>query len=133
LFKIAWFLLLLYSLLPPLLVAWKPSYSRRHHLSFFAMSAPTASTTDYHGWVHNAALEVNTQSQYPVILGVCISLTLFMVSVVCLRFYVRGIMIRSIGWDDWVVLASAVGSFVLLCSYSMFISLCFALKLGVVG
>ena len=33
-----------------------------------------------------------------------------MVSIVCLRFYVRGVMIRSIGWDDWVVLASAVGS-----------------------
>jgi len=89
---------------------------QHHCLSFFMMTVPPASTTAaYHGWVHDATLAVNAQSQYPTILGVCVSLTLFMVSVVCLRFYVRGVMIRSIGWDDWVVLASAVGFRPYLC------------------
>jgi hypothetical protein len=86
------------------------------------MSLPPASTiAAYHGWVRGATPAVNAQSQYPTILGVCISLTLFMVSVVCLRFYVRGVMIRSIGWDDWVVLASAVG-FCPNCPYLFFAS-----------
>jgi hypothetical protein len=81
----------------------------------------------YHGWVHNAPPAVNAQSDYPVILGVCISLTLFMMSVVCLRFYIRGVMIRSIGWDDWVVLATAVShfSFVYVCFILFYVAVLF--------
>ncbi|PKX96197.1 uncharacterized protein P174DRAFT_388153 [Aspergillus novofumigatus IBT 16806] len=41
------------------------------------------------GWVHNASPEIDAQSRYPVILGVCITLTLLMVITVCLRLFVR--------------------------------------------
>jgi hypothetical protein len=31
-----------------------------------------------------------------------------MVTIVCLRFYVRGHMLRVVGLDDWVIAAGAV-------------------------
>jgi hypothetical protein len=59
-------------------------------------------------WVHNASEETNAISQWPVILAVCVSLTVVMTTIVALRFYVRAIMLKAIGKDDWVILFSAV-------------------------
>jgi len=61
-------------------------------------------------WVHNADEATNATSQWPLILGVCIGLTIFMTIIAALRFYVRAIILRTIGSDDWVILFSAVGS-----------------------
>lgn len=59
-------------------------------------------------WVENASQEINDRSQWPTILAVVLVLTLVMVTTVGLRGYVRGIMLKTIGKDDWVILFSAV-------------------------
>lgn len=60
------------------------------------------------GWVYNASAAVNAQSNYPTILGVSISLVVLMAIVVCLRFYLRGLVLNVVGADDWVIGAGAV-------------------------
>ncbi|KAI9039145.1 uncharacterized protein KD926_009894 [Aspergillus affinis] len=57
------------------------------------------------GWVHNATPEVNAQSNYPTILGVCFSLTGAMMVVVCLRLYIR-IRSRRMAVDDYVMIVT---------------------------
>lgn len=59
------------------------------------------------GWVHNATPEVNAQSNYPTILGVCFSLTGAMIVVVCLRLYIR-IRNRRMAVDDYVMIVTMV-------------------------
>lgn len=59
-------------------------------------------------WVHNASPEVNGLSEWPLILGVCLSLTTLMTLTVFLRVYVRACMIKSIGIDDYVMIFSMV-------------------------
>ncbi|KAJ5212719.1 uncharacterized protein N7498_004365 [Penicillium cinerascens] len=41
------------------------------------------------GWVHNATPSVEAASEYRLILGICLSLTMLMVITVCLRLFVR--------------------------------------------
>lgn len=62
-------------------------------------------------WVHNASPEVNATSQWRTILAVCICLTVIMTVTVGLRGYVRGIMLKTIGYDDWAILFSAVSTY----------------------
>jgi hypothetical protein len=59
-------------------------------------------------WVYNASPAVNAESNYPTILGVSITLVVLMAVVVCLRFYVRGHMLKVVGLDDWVIAAGSV-------------------------
>jgi hypothetical protein len=59
-------------------------------------------------WVHNASPEVNAQSQWPLILGVCVGLSAIMAISVALRLYVRSRILSSVGTDDYVILFSAV-------------------------
>ncbi|KJK67854.1 hypothetical protein P875_00108898 [Aspergillus parasiticus SU-1] len=54
------------------------------------------------GWVHHAAPEVEAQSQYREILGVCLSLTVLMVITVCLRLGLRA-HARRLGAADYVM------------------------------
>lgn len=61
-------------------------------------------------WVHNASQAVDDKSQWPTILAVCLILTVFMVITVGLRGYVRGVMLKAVGADDWVILFSMVNS-----------------------
>jgi hypothetical protein len=62
------------------------------------------------GWVYNASVEVEAASQYPLILGVCVSLTILMIITVCLRLYVRAQASR-LGAADWVMVVSMVSNF----------------------
>jgi hypothetical protein len=62
------------------------------------------------GWVYNASPEVEAASQYPVILGVCVSLTILMIITVCLRLYVRAQASR-LGSADYVMVVSMVREF----------------------
>lgn len=57
------------------------------------------------GWVHNASPEVEAASQYPLILGVCLSLTILMVFTVSLRLFLRA---RAGRWEaaDYVMVVS---------------------------
>ncbi|KAI9670079.1 MAG: hypothetical protein M1829_004806 [Trizodia sp. TS-e1964] len=85
--------------------------------SLTATPAPTPSPSPAYvlpteGWVHNASLEVNAISDYPTILAVCICLTFVMVVVVSMRVYVRSVMLRSFGSDDWTVLVAAIFSII---------------------
>ncbi|RFU27368.1 hypothetical protein B7463_g8972, partial [Scytalidium lignicola] len=61
-------------------------------------------------WVHNGSPELDAKSQYVKIMAVSIVLTVIMSIIVALRFYVRGIMLRAIGPDDWVILFGAACS-----------------------
>jgi len=59
-------------------------------------------------WVYNGSPEVNAESQYPTILGVSITICAIMVLVVFTRLYVRARMLKFLGADDFVIVASAV-------------------------
>ncbi|KAK5946823.1 hypothetical protein PMZ80_000967 [Knufia obscura] len=63
-------------------------------------------------WVHNASPEIDAQSQWPLIVGVCVGLTTLMTVTVSLRMYVRAWMIKSMGIDDWVMLSSCICSII---------------------
>ncbi|CEJ61728.1 Putative Integral membrane protein [Penicillium brasilianum] len=63
------------------------------------------------GWVYNASEEVEAASQYPLILGVCVSLTILMIITVCLRLYVRAQASR-LGAADWVMVVSMTFSII---------------------
>lgn len=58
-------------------------------------------------WVYNASPAIEAQSHYPTIVAVSITLTVLMSTIVMLRFYVRGIMLKSLGPDDWMILFGA--------------------------
>jgi hypothetical protein len=60
------------------------------------------------GWVQNASPEVDVASNYPTIISVCISMTIFMTAVVSLRIYVRALFLKLMGIDDWTIIFSAV-------------------------
>jgi hypothetical protein len=60
------------------------------------------------GWVQNASPEVDEASNYPTIISVCISMTIFMTAVVSLRIYVRALFLKLMGIDDWTIIFSAV-------------------------
>ncbi|GAB1195903.1 hypothetical protein APSETT444_005168 [Aspergillus pseudonomiae] len=57
------------------------------------------------GWVHHAAPEVEDQSRYRQILGVCLSLTVLMVITVSLRLGLRA-HARRLGAADYVMVVS---------------------------
>ena len=60
------------------------------------------------GWIYNASAAVNAESNYPTIVGVSVTLVVLMFIVVCLRFYVRGHMLKVVGLDDWIIAAGGV-------------------------
>jgi hypothetical protein len=60
------------------------------------------------GWVQNASAEVDAVSNYPTIISVCISMTIFMTTIVSLRIYVRAYFLKLMGLDDWTIVFSAV-------------------------
>ncbi|KAI9681265.1 MAG: hypothetical protein M1817_002547 [Caeruleum heppii] len=57
-------------------------------------------------WVYNVTPEINALSEYPKILAICISLTAIMLLIVSLRMYVRWVMVKAPGWDDYAIIAS---------------------------
>ena len=61
-------------------------------------------------WVHNGSAEQDHESKYEQILAVSIVLTVVMSIVVVLRGYVRGVMLKALGWDDFVIFFAAVTS-----------------------
>ncbi|KEY83381.1 integral membrane protein [Aspergillus fumigatus] len=63
------------------------------------------------GWVFGASPEIDAQSRYPVILGVCISLTLLMVATVCLRLFVR-IKLGRFDASDYVMVFGMIFSII---------------------
>lgn len=60
-------------------------------------------------WVQNGSPELDAESQYKKIMAVSLILTVLMSTIVSLRYYVRAVMLRAIGADDWVILFGAVG------------------------
>ncbi|KAJ5782866.1 hypothetical protein N7457_004640 [Penicillium paradoxum] len=63
------------------------------------------------GWVYNATPEVEAASQYHLILGVCLSLTLLMVFTVSLRLYIRARAGR-LAAPDYVMVVSMIFSII---------------------
>jgi hypothetical protein len=59
-------------------------------------------------WIQHASLEVNAISQYPSIIGVCVSLTAVMAACVGLRAYIRLAIVKHLGVDDYVTFVAAV-------------------------
>ncbi|RAL00803.1 uncharacterized protein BO80DRAFT_464905 [Aspergillus ibericus CBS 121593] len=63
------------------------------------------------GWVHHATPEVEAVSEWRLILGVCLSLTLLMVITVCLRLAIR-FQARRLEASDYVMLVTMVFSII---------------------
>ncbi|GLA80669.1 hypothetical protein AtubIFM56815_001497 [Aspergillus tubingensis] len=63
------------------------------------------------GWVHHASPEVEAESQYRLILGVCLGLTLLMVITVCLRLAIR-FNARRLEASDFVMLVTMAFSII---------------------
>ncbi|KFY26148.1 hypothetical protein V493_04243 [Pseudogymnoascus sp. VKM F-4281 (FW-2241)] len=61
-------------------------------------------------WIHNGSPQLDHESNYKQIMAVSIVLTCVMTVVVCLRGYVRGAMLKALGWDDFVIFFAAVTS-----------------------
>lgn len=61
-------------------------------------------------WVHNGSVELDNESRYKQIMAVSITLTVIMSVAVSLRAYVRTIMLKTLGADDWVIFVTAVSS-----------------------
>ncbi|THC98060.1 hypothetical protein EYZ11_002486 [Aspergillus tanneri] len=61
------------------------------------------------GWVHNASPQIDAQSNYQTILGVCFSLTALMVVVVSMRLYLR-LHAQGLAADDYVMIVTMVFS-----------------------
>lgn len=59
------------------------------------------------GWVHNATPEVEAKSEYRLILGVCLSLTVLMVFTVLLRLILRA-RVSRLAAADYVMIVSMV-------------------------
>jgi len=63
-------------------------------------------------WVHNADAATNAASQWPLIVAVCVVLTAIMTVTVCLRLYVRAIMVKAVGVDDYVMIFCMVSAII---------------------
>jgi hypothetical protein len=61
-------------------------------------------------WVHNGSAELDHESRYKQIMAVSITLTVVMSIAVSLRAYVRTVMLKTLGADDWVIFVTAVRS-----------------------
>lgn len=59
------------------------------------------------GWVLHATPEVNAESQYPLIISVCVVLSVLSSAVVIARLHVR-FSARGFASDDWMSLLSMV-------------------------
>lgn len=59
-------------------------------------------------WIHNGTEHLDAISDYRTILGVCIVLPIITTLIVLMRLYTRGHILHSLGFDDWVILASAL-------------------------
>ena len=60
-------------------------------------------------WINNGDEYLDEVSNWRTILGVCLVLPVVTTTIVGLRGYVRGRMLRSLGPDDFVIFGSAVG------------------------
>jgi hypothetical protein len=63
-------------------------------------------------WVHNGSHELDEKSKYKEILGVTLSLTILMSIIVSLRAYVRSVILKSVGTDDYAIFLGAVCSLI---------------------
>ncbi|KAK2738251.1 hypothetical protein FQN57_007114 [Myotisia sp. PD_48] len=63
-------------------------------------------------WVQNASPELNDISQYPTIIAVCTSLSTITAIIVGLRVWVRLRLKKSFGFDDVVIVSTAVLSII---------------------
>ncbi|RII10599.1 hypothetical protein CUC08_Gglean006594 [Alternaria sp. MG1] len=66
------------------------------------------------GWTYNTPDDAANDG--PHITAVAIIFTALSLSILSLRFYVRGWMIKAIGADDWILIATWVSSYTLCCS-----------------
>ncbi|KAK2008049.1 integral membrane protein [Colletotrichum eremochloae] len=66
------------------------------------------------GWTYNTPADTPTTG--PHIAALCIVFTSVALLLVCLRLYVRTILVKAVGYDDWVIIISWLGA----CGYSVF-------------
>ncbi|CCF41111.1 integral membrane protein [Colletotrichum higginsianum] len=59
------------------------------------------------GWTHNTPDDTPTDG--PRIAAICTAFTAAAFVLVCLRLYVRTMLVKAVGWDDWVIIVSWVG------------------------
>jgi len=73
------------------------------------------------GWVDNATPEVESLSQYPTIIAICVVLSILSITVVGARLWVRATA-RGLASDDWMAALSMVFALIysILCIIRMF-------------
>jgi len=59
-------------------------------------------------WIHNGSEGLDARSDYGKIIAALVPLTTCMAIITSLRAYVRFVIIKAIGPDDWIVFYSAV-------------------------
>lgn len=74
------------------------------------------------GWVDNASPEVNAESQYPMIIAICATLSFLSISVFGARLWVR-FKNHGLAADDWVAALSVF--FALLYSILCIVRTCY--------
>ena len=57
------------------------------------------------GWVDNAPPEVDAESQYPMIIAICATLSILSISIVCARLWIR-YKNHGLAADDWMAILS---------------------------
>ncbi|TIC93711.1 hypothetical protein CH35J_009064 [Colletotrichum higginsianum] len=65
------------------------------------------------GWTHNTPDDTPTDG--PRIAAICTAFTAAAFVLVCLRLYVRTMLVKAVGWDDWVIIVSWLGA----CGYTV--------------
>lgn len=59
-------------------------------------------------WINNGSPALDQISEYPTILGVCITLSILTTVIVLLRGFTRARILKVLGIDDYVIFFSCV-------------------------
>ncbi|TQN63822.1 Satratoxin biosynthesis SC1 cluster protein 4, partial [Colletotrichum shisoi] len=65
------------------------------------------------GWTHNTP--DGTLTDGPRIAAICTAFTAAAFVLGCLRLYVRTMLVKAVGWDDWIIIVSWLGA----CGYTV--------------
>ena len=73
------------------------------------------------GWVENATPEVSAESLFPMIIAVCVTLSILSISIVCARLWIR-YKNHGLAADDWMAILSMFFALLysILCIVRMF-------------
>jgi hypothetical protein len=54
---------------------------------------------------------VNPVTRQPLVVGVTIAMSILITTFISCRVYSRSVLVRAIGWDDWIMISAGVSGF----------------------